>query len=84
MERYLHHDFPNLGIRFIGCERIRSSIGELEQIEERGRLNPKCNEWVVEELTREIVSESIEKQLSGKRYILFFPDSFIHYSSFTN
>lgn len=51
------------------CE-LRKNLEHLqEQIEEKSKLNLKCNEWVekfrnyinVEELTREIVSELIEK-----------------------
>ena len=64
IEKYLHHDFPNLGIRFIGVVD-GTDTANIENKKSR-QINGLVNEWYCEDLSKNIRSALHAKMKAGK------------------
>lgn len=64
VEKYLHHDFPNLGIRFIGVVdgADTSNLGNKKS----RQINGLVNEWYCEDLSQNIRSAFKAKMKAGQ------------------
>lgn len=64
IERYLHHDFPNLGIRFIG---VVDGADTADSNNKKSRqINGLVNEWYCEDLSKNIRSAFRAKMRNGQ------------------
>ena len=54
IEKYLHHDLPNLGIRFIGV--VDGVDTDNEENKKSRQINGLVNEWYCEDLSKNIRS----------------------------
>ena len=64
IEKYLHHDFPNLGIRFIGVvDGVDTSV---ESNKKARQINGLVNEWYCEDLSKNIRSAFRAKMRDGQ------------------
>jgi len=62
IEKYLHHDLPNMGIRFIGV--VDGTDTANRENKKSRQINGLVNEWYLEDL-----SENIRKTFDSKRFI---------------
>ena len=64
IERYLHHDFPILGIRFIG---VTDGVDTADSSNKKARqINGLVNEWYCEDLSKNIRSAFKAKMKDGQ------------------
>lgn len=64
IEKYLHHDFPNLGIRFIG---VVDGVDTDDESNKKSRqINGLVNEWYCEDLSKNIRSSFKAKMRDGQ------------------
>ncbi len=64
IERYLHHDLPNLGIRFIG---VVDGVDTYNEENKKSRqINGLVNEWYCEDLSKNIRSSFKAKMKNGQ------------------
>lgn len=64
IEKYLHHDLPNLGIRFIG---VVDGVDTADNANKKSRqINGLVNEWYCEDLSENIRSSFKAKMKSGQ------------------
>lgn len=64
IEKYLHHDLPNLGIRFIG---VVDGVDTDDEANKKSRqINGLANEWYCEDLSRNIRSSFKAKMRDGQ------------------
>ena len=71
MEKYLHHDFPLLGIRFIG---VIDGVDTLNANNKKSRqINGLVNEWYCEDLSNNIRSVFKQKMKAGQFLGSFAP-----------
>lgn len=64
IEKYLHHDLPNLGIRFIG---VVDGVDTINQDNKKSRqIAGLVNEWYCEDLSKNVRSALIAKKKAGK------------------
>lgn len=64
IEKYLHHDFPNLGIRFIGV--VDGADTALIGNKKSRQINGLVNEWYCEDLSANIRSAFKAKMKAGQ------------------
>lgn len=64
IEKYLHHDLPNLGIRFIGV--VDGVDTESEENKKSRQINGLVNEWYCEDLSKNIRSSFKAKMRDGQ------------------
>ncbi len=64
IEKYLHHDLPNLGIRFIGV--VDGVDTDNEANKKSRQINGLVNEWYCEDLSKNIRSSFKAKMLDGQ------------------
>ena len=64
IERYLHHDLPNLGIRFIGV--VDGVDTDNEENKKSRQINGLVNEWYCEDLSKNIRSSFRAKMKDGQ------------------
>ena len=64
IEKYLHHDLPNLGIRFIGV--VDGVDTDNEGNKKSRQVNGLVNEWYCEDLSRNIHSSFQAKMRAGQ------------------
>lgn len=64
IERYLHHDLPNLGIRFIGV--VDGVDTNNEENKKSRQINGLVNEWYCEDLSKNIRSSLKAKMRDGQ------------------
>ncbi len=64
IEKYLHHDLPNLGIRFIGV--VDGVDTENEANKKSRQINGLVNEWYCEDLSKNIRSSFKAKMKNGQ------------------
>ena len=64
IERYLHHDLPNLGIRFIGV--VDGVDTDNEENKKSRQINGLVNEWYCEDLSKNIRSSFKAKMKNGE------------------
>ncbi len=64
IEKYLHHDLPNLGIRFIGV--VDGVDTDNEGNKKSRQVNGLVNEWYCEDLSRNIRSSFQAKMRAGQ------------------
>ncbi|MFG6330363.1 MAG: recombinase family protein [Lachnospiraceae bacterium] len=64
IEKYLHHDLPNLGIRFIGV--VDGVDTDNEANKKSRQINGLVNEWYCEDLSKNIRSSFKAKMKSGQ------------------
>lgn len=71
MEKYLHHDFPLLGIRFIG---VVDGVDTLNAANKKSRqINGLVNEWYCEDLSNNIKAVFKQKMKAGQFLGAFAP-----------
>lgn len=71
MEKYLHHDFPLLGIRFIG---VVDGVDTQNGANKKSRqINGLVNEWYCEDLSRNIRAVFQQKMKDGQFLGAFAP-----------
>lgn len=75
IEKYLHHDLPNLGIRFIGVVD-GTDTANLENKKSR-QINGLVNEWYCEDLSKNIRSALKAKMKAGKYLGASYPYGYI-------
>lgn len=64
IEKYLHHDLPNLGIRFIG---VVDGVDTYNEENKKSRqINGLVNEWYCEDLSKNIRSSFKAKMKNGQ------------------
>lgn len=64
IEKYLHHDLPNLGIRFIG---VVDGVDTANEENKKSRqINGLVNEWYCEDLSKNIRSSFKAKMKNGQ------------------
>lgn len=64
IEKYLHHDLPNLGIRFIG---VADGVDTDNEANKKSRqINGLVNEWYCEDLSKNIRSSFKAKMRDGQ------------------
>lgn len=64
IEKYLHHDLPNLGIRFIG---VVDGVDTSDEENKKSRqINGLVNEWYCEDLSKNIRSSFKAKMKDGQ------------------
>ncbi len=64
IEKYLHHDLPNLGIRFIG---VVDGVDTKDDANKKSRqINGLVNEWYCEDLSKNIRSALKAKMKNGQ------------------
>ncbi len=64
IEKYLHHDLPNLGIRFIGV--VDGVDTDNEDNKKSRQINGLVNEWYCEDLSKNIRSSFKAKMKNGQ------------------
>lgn len=64
IEKYLHHDLPNLGIRFIGV--VDGVDTNNEENKKSRQINGLVNEWYCEDLSKNIRSSFKAKMKNGQ------------------
>lgn len=64
IEKYLHHDLPNLGIRFIGV--VDGVDTDNEENKKSRQINGLVNEWYCEDLSKNIRSSFRAKMKNGQ------------------
>lgn len=64
VEKYLHHDLPNLGIRFIGV--VDGVDTDNEENKKSRQINGLVNEWYCEDLSKNIRSAFRAKMRNGQ------------------
>lgn len=64
IEKYLHHDLPNLGIRFIGV--VDGVDTDNEENKKSRQINGLVNEWYCEDLSKNIRSSFKAKMKNGQ------------------
>ncbi len=64
VEKYLHHDLPNLGIRFIGV--VDGVDTDNEANKKSRQINGLVNEWYCEDLSKNIRSSFKAKMKNGQ------------------
>ena len=64
IEKYLHHDLPNLGIRFIGV--VDGVDTDNEDNKKSRQINGLVNEWYCEDLSKNIRSSFKAKMKDGQ------------------
>lgn len=64
IEKYLHHDLPNLGIRFIGV--VDGVDTDNEANKKSRQINGLVNEWYCEDLSKNIRSSFKAKMKNGQ------------------
>lgn len=64
VEKYLHHDLPNLGIRFIGV--VDGVDTDNEENKKSRQINGLVNEWYCEDLSKNIRSAFKAKMRDGQ------------------
>ena len=64
IEKYLHHDLPNLGIRFIGV--VDGVDTDNEDNKKSRQINGLVNEWYCEDLSKNIRSSFKAKMKNGE------------------
>lgn len=64
IEKYLHHDLPNLGIRFIGV--VDGVDTDNEENKKSRQINGLVNEWYCEDLSKNIRSSFKAKMKDGQ------------------
>lgn len=64
IERYLHHDFPNLGVRFIGV--VDGADTAVDGNKKSRQINGLVNEWYCEDLSKNIRSAFAAKMKAGQ------------------
>lgn len=64
IEKYLHHDLPNLGIRFIGV--VDGVDTDNEANKKSRQINGLVNEWYCEDLSKNIRSSFQAKRKDGQ------------------
>ena len=64
IEKYLHHDLPNLGIRFIGV--VDGVDTESKENKKSRQINGLVNEWYCEDLSNNIRSAFKAKMKDGQ------------------
>ncbi len=64
IEKYLHHDLPNLGIRFIGV--VDGVDTDNEDNKKSRQINGLVNEWYCEDLSKNIKSALRAKMKAGQ------------------
>lgn len=64
IEKYLHHDLPNLGIRFIGV--VDGVDTNKEENKKSRQINGLVNEWYCEDLSKNIRSSYKAKMKNGQ------------------
>lgn len=64
IERYLHHDLPNLGIRFIGV--VDGVDTDIDSNKKSRQINGLVNEWYCEDLSKNIRSSFRIKMQNGQ------------------
>lgn len=64
IEKYLHHDLPNLGIRFIGV--VDGVDTDNEENKKSRQINGLVNEWYCEDLSKNIRSSFKAKMRDGQ------------------
>ena len=75
MEKYLHHDFPLLGIRFIG---VVDGVDTNNAANKKSRqINGLVNEWYCEDLSNNIRSVFRQKMKDGKFLGAFAPYGYL-------
>lgn len=64
IEKYLHHDFPNMGIRFIG---VVDGVDTDDEANKKTRqINGLVNEWYCEELSKNVRAAFRAKMRDGQ------------------
>lgn len=75
MEKYLHHDFPLLGIRFIG---VVDGVDTLNTANKKSRqINGLVNEWYCEDLSNNIRAVFHQKMKAGQFLGAFAPYGYL-------
>ncbi len=75
MEKYLHHDFPLLGIRFIG---VVDGVDTQNSANKKSRqINGLVNEWYCEDLSNNIRAVFHQKMKSGQYLGGFAPYGYL-------
>ncbi len=75
MERYLHHDFPLLGIRFIG---VVDGVDTQNTANKKSRqINGLVNEWYCEDLSNNIRAVFHQKMKAGQFLGAFAPYGYL-------
>ena len=64
IEKYLHHDLPNLGVRFIGV--VDGVDTDNEANKKSRQINGLVNEWYCEDLSKNIRSSFKAKMRNGQ------------------
>ncbi len=64
IEKYLHHDLPNLGVRFIGV--VDGVDTDNEENKKSRQINGLVNEWYCEDLSKNIRSSFKAKMRDGQ------------------
>ncbi len=64
IEKYLHHDLPNLGVRFIGV--VDGVDTDNEENKKSRQINGLVNEWYCEDLSKNIRSSLRAKMKDGQ------------------
>ena len=64
IEKYLHHDLPNLGVRFIGV--VDGVDTDNEDNKKSRQINGLVNEWYCEDLSKNIRSSFRAKMKNGE------------------
>lgn len=75
MERYLHHDFPLLGIRFIGV--VDGTDTEEKTNKKTRQINGLVNEWYCEDLSENIKAVFYQKMKAGQYIGAFAPYGYL-------
>lgn len=75
MEKYLHHDFPLLGIRFIG---VVDGVDTQNKANKKSRqINGLVNEWYCEDLSNNIKAVFHQKMKAGQFLGSFAPYGYL-------
>lgn len=75
IEKYLHHDLPNLGIRFIGV--VDGTDTANQENKKSRQINGLVNEWYCEDLSKNIRSALKAKMKAGKYLGASYPYGYI-------
>lgn len=75
IEKYLHHDLPNLGIRFIGV--VDGTDTANQENKKSRQINGLVNEWYCEDLSQNIRSALKAKMQAGKYLGASYPYGYI-------
>lgn len=75
MEKYLHHDFPLMGIRFIGV--VDGTDTEVRANKKTRQINGLVNEWYCEDLSENIKAVFHQKMKAGQYIGAFAPYGYL-------